>query len=193
MSSIRSLSWAAALQALRADRVQLSSEQRRAHASREGFTKIAAKRANMIARVTPFYSAGKYNRSAIMSAAIEGARARRMVTGEAWNICLSAALKGTWQVAKAARALAVYQAQRAAERALLLNPRLETDQVISPAGEVRLATASPPAAANGTRSKTSFAAQALCGRHGTQLFAHLCTSDSGPCATLSPNPLMRPC
>ena len=39
--------------------------------------------------------------------AVESARARREVTGETWLVCLSAALKGTWQAAKAARTAGV--------------------------------------------------------------------------------------
>lgn len=38
-----------------------------------------------------------------MAAAIYSAQGRREVTGEAWSVCRSAALKGVWQAAKAAR------------------------------------------------------------------------------------------
>ena len=44
-----------------------------------------------------------HDRRAIMKAAIVAAQARKDVRSDAWGICLSAALTGTWQVAKAAR------------------------------------------------------------------------------------------
>src|SRR4051794_25838894 len=100
MSFRRSLSWSAALQGLRADRAKISSEERRAYSRREIFAKIAADRARASAHARPLALSSGYDRSAIMSAAIASAKARRTVTGEPWNICLSAALKGTWQAAK---------------------------------------------------------------------------------------------
>ena len=86
-------------------------------------------------QIRPLFVVGAYNRRAIMSAAIEAARARRAVTGEAWNICLSAALKGTWQVAKEARSFAAHQAQRAVEQAQLAKLRGTLDNVILPTAE----------------------------------------------------------
>lgn len=106
MSSRRSISWSSATQALRADRASTSGLH--AHLAAKGFAKIAADRARLSARTAPLVVAGKFDRSAIMRAAIAAAQSRRAVTGEAWGVCLSAALKGTWQVAKAARLAAAH-------------------------------------------------------------------------------------
>ncbi|MCJ2079034.1 hypothetical protein MKK68_25940 [Methylobacterium sp. E-016] len=46
---------------------------------------------------------GTFDRSAIMRAAIRTAQARMEVTGDAWGVCMSYALKGTWAAAKASR------------------------------------------------------------------------------------------
>ena len=101
MSHRRQISWSSAVQTLRADRASNAGLQ--AHLAAKGFAKIAADRARISARTAPFVVAGQYDRRAIMKAAIVAAQARKAVTGEAWSVCLSAALKGTWQVAKAAR------------------------------------------------------------------------------------------
>ena len=46
---------------------------------------------------------GTFDRSAIMRAAIRCAQARMEVTGDAWGVCMSYALKGAWAAAKASR------------------------------------------------------------------------------------------
>ena len=92
MASTRTISWQSALAALHADRAPVTVAERRAHNRREAFANAAA----------------QHDRAAIMRAAIVAAQARREVTGEAWGICLSAALKGTWAVAKAARLRAAH-------------------------------------------------------------------------------------
>ncbi|TXM66962.1 hypothetical protein FV226_22590 [Methylobacterium sp. WL12] len=46
---------------------------------------------------------GTFDRSAIMRAAIRAAQARMEVTGDAWGVCMSYALKGAWAAAKASR------------------------------------------------------------------------------------------
>ena len=46
---------------------------------------------------------GTFDRSAIMRAAIRTAQARMEVTGDAWGVCMSYALKGAWAAAKASR------------------------------------------------------------------------------------------
>ncbi|WFT83399.1 hypothetical protein QA634_16865 [Methylobacterium sp. CB376] len=74
--------------------------ERKAIARATVFVKLAADRARTTA---PLVVAGSYNRRALMTAAIAAARSHRACTGEAWSVCLSAALKGVWQVAKAAR------------------------------------------------------------------------------------------
>ena len=99
MASTRTLAWSDALLRLHADRVPVTKDERRAHTRREAFANAAAQRA----RTSILVVAGRYDRAAIMRAAIVAAKARREVTGETWGVCLSAALKGTWQVAKASR------------------------------------------------------------------------------------------
>lgn len=101
MSMARRISWSYAVQAMRQDRA--STDGVRAFQAAVGFAKLAADRARLSARTAPLVVAGKFDRSAIMKAAIVAAQARRSVTGEAWGVCLSAALKGTWTVAKSAR------------------------------------------------------------------------------------------
>lgn len=103
MSATRHISWTAAVRDMRKDRAVVSPADRRATAADRGFSQIAANRARASVRVRPFVVAGSYDRAAIMSAAIVAAKGRRAVTGEPWSVCLSSALKGTWQVAQAAR------------------------------------------------------------------------------------------
>ncbi|MER2265357.1 hypothetical protein [Methylobacterium oxalidis] len=102
----RQLSWDAALRDLRADRVVVAPGAARARAAAQGVANIAASRARRSS--SAFVVAGRYDRRAIMAAAIAAAQARRAVTGEAWGVCLSAALKGTWAVAKAPRLAAAH-------------------------------------------------------------------------------------
>jgi hypothetical protein len=97
----RLLSWTQAMYDLDAPRRAFKPGQRVTMARTAAFTKLAADRARTTA--LPLVVAGSYNRRAIMTTAIAAARSRRACSGEAWSICLSAALKGVWQVAKAAR------------------------------------------------------------------------------------------
>ncbi|MFC5552861.1 hypothetical protein [Methylobacterium iners] len=103
MAYRRSISWSYALQGLRADREQISKIERRAALAVSAFANLAFGRAQALGRVTPLIVCGRFNRIAIMWAATIAAKARRTVTGESWSVCLSAALKGTWQAARAAR------------------------------------------------------------------------------------------
>lgn len=103
MTQRRHISWTAAVRDMRNDRFQVSPADRCISSAARAFAKLAADRARLSSRVSPFVVAGAYDRSAIMRAAIVAAKARRTVTGEAWGVCLSGALKGTWQVAQAAR------------------------------------------------------------------------------------------
>jgi len=111
MSFCRSISWTAALRDLRADRAQITFDQRRARLRCETFIKIAVDRARLAIRASPLVVIGHYDRRAIMCTALATARARQTVTGDLWRLCLSAALKGTWQVAKAARFSAMFNQQ----------------------------------------------------------------------------------
>lgn len=103
MAYRRSISWSYALQGLRADRDQISKAGRRAALAASAFAKLAFRRAQALDRVAPLVVCGTYNRTAIMGAATRAAKARCAVTGEAWRVCVSAALCGVWQAAKAAR------------------------------------------------------------------------------------------
>jgi hypothetical protein len=77
--------------------------ERAAIARAAAFAGLAARQAAR-SPAAVFVVAGRYDRRAIMAAAIKAAQSRRAATGEAWNVCLSAALKGAWQTAKAQRA-----------------------------------------------------------------------------------------
>ncbi|WP_018264083.1 hypothetical protein [Methylobacterium sp. WSM2598] len=103
MSAQRHLSWSAAMQDIERGRGQYRPGERAALVRAATFAKLAADRARQEAAKAPLVVAGRYDRRAIMAAAVTAARSRRACTGEAWNVCLSAALKGVWQVAKAAR------------------------------------------------------------------------------------------
>ncbi|TXM63982.1 hypothetical protein FV229_20340 [Methylobacterium sp. WL120] len=64
----------------------------------------ATESAKRFARTTPLVTGdGVFDRSAIMRAAICSAQARMEVTGDAWGVCMSYALKGAWAAAKASR------------------------------------------------------------------------------------------
>ena len=58
-------------------------------------------RTDLLAR--PLVVAGAFDLSAIMATACAVAKARGSRTGESWGACLSAALKGTWALARSAR------------------------------------------------------------------------------------------
>ncbi len=103
MSATRSLSWSAAMRDIERDRGQYRPGERTAIVRAAAFAKMAADAARKAAVSQPLVVAGAYDRRAIMAAAVKAAQARRAVSGEAWGICLSSALKGVWQVAKAAR------------------------------------------------------------------------------------------
>lgn len=108
MSLNRSISWTAAYRDMRQNRTQVSPAARHALNVANGYAKIAADRARLSARTYPLVVAGQYDRAAIMRAATTAAKARRAATGEAWSVCLSAALKGTWTAAKAARLMGAH-------------------------------------------------------------------------------------
>lgn len=112
----RSLSWSAALRDIRADRIQLPPDERKARCRQQAFAKLAAKRASAMIGVRPLINAGAYDRRAIMCAAVAAAQARRAITGEPWRVCISAALKGTWQAARATRVTALARERDRASR-----------------------------------------------------------------------------
>jgi len=113
----RSLSWSAALRDIHADRIQLLPEERKARCRQRAFAKFAAQRASAMIRSFPLVNAGAYDRRAIISMATAAAKARRAITGEAWTLCISAALIGTWQAAKAVRMSVTLREQGRSERA----------------------------------------------------------------------------
>ncbi|GJE45544.1 hypothetical protein [Methylobacterium soli] len=106
MSTRRQISWTTALADMRNDRVQVAPGQIGATLRANAYAKFTADRLRAARPVLVI--AGRYDRAAIMRAAIQQAQSRRAVTGEAWSICLSAALKGVWSVAKAARIAAAH-------------------------------------------------------------------------------------
>lgn len=114
----RMISWSAALRDIRADRDQSAPCQRQAYIRQQAFANLAASRAGAAGQARPLFAAGAYDLRVIMGVAIEAAKVRRAVTREAWSLCLSAALKGTWRAAKAARHKTMLQEQHRAERLL---------------------------------------------------------------------------
>ena len=118
MPSCCTLSWTAALHDIRADRTYFAPDGRQKHCRQQAFENLAASRASTAGRTRPLFTAGAYDLRVIMSVAIEAATARRAVTNEAWSICLSAALKGTWRAAKSARHRARLQEQFRVQRLL---------------------------------------------------------------------------
>jgi hypothetical protein len=106
MSIRRQISWTSALQDMRNDRAQVAPGQLGAKLRANAYAKFTADRLRAARPV--LVVAGRYDRAAIMRAAIQQAQSRRAVTGEAWGVCLSAALKGVWSVAKAARLAAAH-------------------------------------------------------------------------------------
>ena len=91
---------------MRTDRVQVAPGQLGAKLRANAYPKFTADRLRATSPV--LVVGGKFDRSAIMKAAIQQAQSRRAVTGEAWGVCLSAALRGVWSVAKAARLAAAH-------------------------------------------------------------------------------------
>jgi hypothetical protein len=85
--------------------VPVSAEARRAVVVAKAAVNSAAETARRFARsVAPLVRRdGTFDRSAIMRAAVQSAKARAEVTGDAWGVCMSYALKGAWAVAKASR------------------------------------------------------------------------------------------
>jgi hypothetical protein len=59
-------------------------------------------------RKTPLATAGRFNRSAIMTLAVEAARDHQNRYGGTWAEAMSVCLKAAWQAAKAARAAAAH-------------------------------------------------------------------------------------
>lgn len=100
MSATRTLHWSMAMRDLDAGRRAFKPGERTTIVRAAAFAKMAADRARTGA---PLVVAGSYDRRAIMAAAVKAAQARRLVSGEPWGVCLSAALKGVWQVAKTSR------------------------------------------------------------------------------------------
>lgn len=112
MPLARSLSWVAAIRDIRADRIHFAPGDRQAALRQRTFADLAFRRAQSLARVCPLLVSGAFDRRAIMRLTAATAKARRAATGEAWHICISAALQGTWRAAKAARLTDGWHARR---------------------------------------------------------------------------------
>ncbi len=112
----RRLSWSAALREIRSDRIQFAPGERQANFRRQLFADLAGRHAGVPANAGKLLKGDSYDRAGIMRMAIASAQAHRHATGEPWGFCLSAALKGTWKAAKAARTAARWQEERRAVR-----------------------------------------------------------------------------
>lgn len=95
----RTIDWSAAMRGLSAERRPFAPGERAAAVRAQAYAALAARTASS----RPLVVAGRYDRSAIMRAAVACARERRGVTGEPWSLCLSAALRGVWATARAYR------------------------------------------------------------------------------------------
>ena len=88
---------------------RLTADTRRAFTTMRAAVVAATESAKRFARTEPLVSGdGSFDRSAIMRAAISSARARVEVTGDAWGVCMSYALKGAWAAAKGSHARRVH-------------------------------------------------------------------------------------
>ena len=96
----RSLAWSTALVDLANDRTRLPAGVTTAKAHAVTFARL-----RKISLVT---ATGAYDRSAIMTLAVEAAKAQQLRTGQPWAACISAALKGAWLAARDARARAAH-------------------------------------------------------------------------------------
>ncbi|MDP4026842.1 hypothetical protein Q8W71_30040 [Methylobacterium sp. NEAU 140] len=92
----RRLLWSAVLREVKADRTRVAPG---VVSARSLIQALARSRGTKL--VTP---AGAYDRSAIMAAAVEAAKAHQTRTGAPWAAAMSVGLKAAWQAARAARA-----------------------------------------------------------------------------------------
>ena len=95
----RTIDWSAAMRGLSAERRSFAPGERAAAIRAQAYAALAARTTSS----RPLLSAGRYDRRAIMRAALVCARERCGVTGEPWSLCLSAALRGVWSTARAYR------------------------------------------------------------------------------------------
>ena len=84
---------------------RLTADARRAFIAAQAAVVASTESAKRFTRTVPLVNRdGTFDRSAIMRAAILSAQARMEVTGDAWGVCMSYALKGAWAAAKSSRA-----------------------------------------------------------------------------------------
>jgi hypothetical protein len=95
MSLQRSISWNAALRDLHADRIVFAPGVRTARFLIDGLIRIR--------RSSLFTPTGVFDRAAIMTAAVEAARAHQRRYGATWGPAMSVGLTAAWASAKAAR------------------------------------------------------------------------------------------
>jgi hypothetical protein len=100
MSLQRRIDWSASLRTLCADRRRLAPGVLTAKSYTASIARIRG-----LALVT---AAGTFDRRVIMAVAVAAAKAQQARTGEAWAVCMSAALKGAWIAARAARLAAAH-------------------------------------------------------------------------------------
>ena len=94
MPFTRSLFWASAVRALKADRMIVPP----GLASARAMAKVYSKN-----REFSFVLNGQYNRSAVMKTASLAARHHQKRCGCSWHEAMGVALKATWQLAKVAK------------------------------------------------------------------------------------------
>lgn len=148
MSQRRFLSWSAAMRDICADRFTHPPAVRAARLRHQTFSKVAFERAQASQWAVSLVEAGRYNRRAIMMLAIAAAQSRRALSDESWSICLFAALRGTWQAAKAQR----LASQTKALAAPVPQPMASTAERLT-----RVSSNSSPALARGTGPAPWFA------------------------------------
>jgi hypothetical protein len=155
----RRISWNAALRGIKSDRNLVAPGVVSARSLIQGLIRIRHTRL-----VTP---AGAFDRAAIMSLAIEAAKAHQLRSGAAWSVSMSVGLTAAWQAAKAARLMATGRAQA------LIEHNRETSRCGSPQPrgtgeeESAVAFADAPSAASLTRSPRIFLAKGLRGAAGS--------------------------
>lgn len=94
MAFPRRLSWNAALRDLRDDRAKVPAGLISARVRCEGFARFQHR---------PLVVGGRFDRAAIMAAAVQAARGHQERFGGTWGEAMSVALKGAWQAARIAR------------------------------------------------------------------------------------------
>ena len=100
MSFRRRLSWSSALVDIQNDRAR--------HVPGVTIAKTHTVTFARLRKLSLVTATGAYDSSAIMTLAVEAAKAQQARTGQPWATCMSIALKGAWLAARDARARAAH-------------------------------------------------------------------------------------